>query len=154
MLKQGDPVPQIKLKNAEGEEYALDQFKGSRVIIYFYPKDNTPGCTKEACSFRDNFSRFEEAGIPVIGISPDDGESHRKFKSKYQLPFLLLSDPEKKAAQAFGVWGEKKLFGKIKLGIIRSSFVINEKGRVEKVYPKVSPNEHAEQILKDLELSN
>lgn len=150
MLKVGDKAPSFTLKNEQDQDIKLDNFRGKKVVLYFYPKDNTPGCTKEACSFRDVYDDILEAGAVVIGISKDSIKSHQKFKEKHQLPFYLLSDPEHKVIESYGVWKEKKMFGKVYMGIVRSTFIIDEDGKIEKIYPKVKPSEHGEEILKAL----
>ncbi|SKC84319.1 thioredoxin-dependent thiol peroxidase [Maledivibacter halophilus] len=152
MLKIGDKAPDFTLKNEENQDIALSDFKGKKVVLYFYPKDNTPGCTKEACSFRDVYDDILEAGAVVIGISKDSVKAHKKFKDKYELPFYLLSDPEHEVIESYGVWQEKKMFGKVYMGIVRSTFIIDKDGIIEKVYPKVKPNEHGEEILKALNI--
>ncbi|MFP4114544.1 MAG: thioredoxin-dependent thiol peroxidase [Spirochaetota bacterium] len=147
MLQVGDTAPEFTLSNEAGETVSLSDYAGKKVVVYFYPKDDTSGCTKEACSFRDNHDRFLEKGAVVIGISADTEESHAKFKSKYDLPFYLLADPERKAISAFGAWGEKKMYGKAYEGIIRSTFVVDESGTIVKAWPKVKPDEHADEVL-------
>ena len=147
MLKEGDKAPGFTLTDDTGSEVSLSDFAGKKVVVYFYPKDDTPGCTKEACSFRDNYDAILEKGAVVIGISPDDEASHGTFKSKFDLPFYLLADPEKKAIEAFGAWGEKKMYGKTYEGVIRSTFVVGEDGTIVKAWPKVKPEEHAEEVL-------
>lgn len=150
MLKEGDKLPSFSLPLDSGETIGDKDLKGKTSILYFYPKDDTPGCTKEACAFRDHFAVFKKRGIAVYGVSKDTIDSHRKFKTKYSLPFPLISDPDNELAKAFGAWGEKNMYGKKSYGILRSTFVINPSGIVQKVYPKVKPEEHAEQILEDL----
>jgi len=150
MLKVGDKAPDFKLKDEREREISLSDFKGRKVVIYFYPKDDTPGCTKEACSFRDVYDNILEAGAVVIGISKDDESSHSKFKSKYNLPFYLLSDPEHKVIERYGAWQEKKMFGKINMGIARITYIVDEEGIIQKTYHKVNPETHGEEILKDL----
>jgi peroxiredoxin Q/BCP len=147
MLKEGDTAPPFTLKDQDGKPVSLSDFAGRKVIVYFYPKDNTPGCTKEACSFRDNYEAIQEKGAVVIGISPDSSVSHEKFRSRFGLPFHLVSDPEKIALKAFGAWGKKKLYGKTYEGVIRSTFVVDEKGTIIKAWPKVKPVDHALQVL-------
>lgn len=147
MLKVGDKAIEFKAKSAEGKEISLSDFKGKKVVLYFYPKDNTPGCTTEACGFRDVYDYILEAGAVVIGVSPDNEASHVKFRDKFGLPFYLLSDEDHKIAEMYGAWGEKKLYGKTYMGIIRSTFIINEDMVIQKVFPKVSPEGHAEEIL-------
>ncbi len=147
MLKQGDKAIEFSLKSYDGKDVSLSDFRGKKIVLYFYPKDNTPGCTKEACGFRDVYDYILDAGAVVIGISPDSQASHEKFINKFSLPFYLLSDEDHKVAEAYGAWGEKKSYGKTYMGIIRSTFIINENLVIEKVFPKVSPEHHAEEIL-------
>ena len=147
MLKQGDKAIEFSLKSYDGKDVSLSDFRGKKIVLYFYPKDNTPGCTKEACGFRDVYDYILDAGAVVIGISPDSQASHEKFINKFNLPFYLLSDEDHKIAEVYGAWGEKKLYGKTYMGIIRSTFIINENLVIEKVFPKVSPEHHAEEIL-------
>lgn len=147
MLKVGDKAIEFKAKSAEGKEISLSDFKGKKVVLYFYPKDNTPGCTTEACGFRDVYDYILEAGAVVIGVSPNNEASHVKFRDKFGLPFYLLSDEDHKIAEMYGAWGEKKSYGKTYMGIIRSTFIINEDMVIQKVFPKVSPEGHAEEIL-------
>ena len=148
MLTAGTKAPDFTLTDDKGTTVSLSQFKGKKAVIYFYPKDNTPGCTKEACAFRDIYDVLLEKGAVVIGISADSENSHARFKEKYNLPFFLLSDPEKKVIKEYGAWGEKKLYGNSFLGIIRSTFIVDDKGIISKVFPKVTPKDHAEQVLK------
>lgn len=150
MLKEGDRAPQFTLTDEYGNKVGLSDFAGKKVVVYFYPKDDTPGCTKEACSFRDNYDAILAKGAVVIGISADSESSHGKFKVKFDLPFYLLSDPEKVAIQGFGAWGEKSMYGKTYEGILRSTFVIDEKGSIIKAWPKVSPADHALEVLEVL----
>jgi peroxiredoxin Q/BCP len=147
MVKAGDPAPDFAARDAEGNEVRLADLRGRKVVLYFYPKDDTPGCTKEACSFRDSFSEFEERGIKVLGVSLDDETSHRKFASKYQLPFTLLADTDHAVADAFGVYGEKQFMGRKYMGVDRKTFLIDEEGRVRKVFDKVNVEEHADEVL-------
>ena len=147
MLESGIKAPDFNLPDADGKNVKLSDFLGKKVVVYFYPKDDTPGCTKEACSFRDAYDQILEKGAVVIGISPDKAAAHVKFRKKYSLPFLLLSDENHQVAEAYGAWGEKKMYGKSYLGIIRSTFIVDEKGMLVKVFPKVSPEGHAEEIL-------
>ncbi len=155
MLKAGDKAPDFYLKGidekGEEREFCLKDFRGEKVIIYFYPKDNTPGCTVEACDFRDNLNVLVSKGYRVVGISPDSISSHKKFKEKHDLNFPLLSDPDKKVAQAFGAYGEKRMYGKTTKGIIRSTFVIDEEGKVLKAWYNVKAKGHVEKVLKELE---
>ncbi len=153
MLEVGSKVPDLTLSDDKGQMVRLADLKGSPYILYFYPADDTPGCTKEACSFRDNFTAFKQAGVEIYGVSPDTIESHAKFRDKYHLPFRLLADPEHTLAEALGAWGEKSYMGKTSMGILRSTFVIGSDGAVQHVYPKVKPDEHAGEILRDLALS-
>ncbi len=150
MLKEGDAAPDIQLQTETGEEFRLSDLKGKRVVLYFYPKADTPGCTVEACEFRDGIKRFTEKGVAVIGVSPDKAAAQSKFKDKYSLPFTLLADHEKAAAQAFGVWKEKTMYGRKILGIERSTFVIGPDGTIEKVYAKVKAAGHADEVLAGL----
>lgn len=151
MLKEGNIAPDFTLKDANGNDVRLSQFRGKKVILYFYPKDSTPGCTKEACSFRDNKNELDKTNTVILGLSKDSEESHRRFIDKNSLNFTLLSDPEGTVIQSYGAWGEKKLYGKSYMGIIRSTFVIDENGTIIKVYNKVKVATHAEDILKDLQ---
>lgn len=147
MLAVDTPAPDFVLSDPEGRPIALSDFRGSVVVLYFYPKDNTPGCNKEACSFRDMTPQFQGAGAKVIGISPDSEASHRKFRSKFQLPFTLLADPEKSVCTAYGVWKEKNLYGVKFMGVERSTFVIDREGIIRRTFPKVKVNGHAEAVL-------
>jgi peroxiredoxin Q/BCP len=150
MIQEGQKAPDFTLKDEQGNDVSLSHFRGKKVVVYFYPKDDTPGCTKEACGFRDVYDRILEKEAVVVGISADSTTSHQKFKEKYDLPFYLLADPEKHAIQAFGAWGEKKRYGKAYEGIVRSTFVIDEEGTVAKAYPKVKPEQHAQEVLEVL----
>ena len=150
MVKEGDKAPAFSLDDDTGNKVSLSDFAGKKVVLYFYPKDNTPGCKKEACSFRDVYDEILEKGTVVIGISADSVKSHDKFKNKYSLPFYLLSDPDKQVMQAYGAWGEKKMYGKTFLGTIRSTFIIGEDGKIQKVFPKVTPKEHGKEVLEYL----
>lgn len=152
MLQAGDKAPSFKGINQKGETISLSDFKGKKVILYFYPKDNTPGCTAEACSLNDKTAFFLEKGIVVIGVSADSVQSHQKFAEKYELAFNLISDTEKELLQAYEAWGEKKNYGKVYMGIIRTTYVISEEGVIEAVFPKVDTKTHAEQIMKVLGL--
>jgi peroxiredoxin Q/BCP len=147
MLQEGTLAPDFTLPADGGGEVTLSDYRGKKVVLYFYPKDDTPGCTTEACNFRDDYSDVLAAGAEVIGISPDTVKSHDKFKTKYELPFPLLSDTEHQVAETYGAWGEKKMYGKTYLGIIRSTFVIDEEGTIVKVFPKVSPKKHSQEVL-------
>jgi peroxiredoxin Q/BCP len=146
-LNTGDKAPDFKLKNDAGEEVSLKSLKGQNVILYFYPKDDTPGCTKEACDFRDNLKVFDKKDTVIVGVSPDSVESHVKFKKKYGLPFQLLSDPEKKTLEAYGVWKEKSMYGRKYMGVERTTFVIDGNGKISKIFPKVSVTGHIEEVL-------
>jgi thioredoxin-dependent peroxiredoxin len=150
MLKVGDLAPDIELPTETGEAMRLSNFRGKRVVLYFYPKANTPGCTTESCEFRDDVKAFSKKGVTVVGISPDKPAAQMKFKQKYDLPFTLLADQEKKVAQAFGVWKEKSLYGLKFMGIERSTFVIGPDGKIEKVYGKVKAKGHAKAVLEGL----
>ena len=147
MLEIGMIAPDFKLKDSEGREIALSDFIGRRVVVYFYPKDNTPGCTRQACAFAGAYEEFQKRGVEVIGISRDGIASHVKFAEKYNLPFVLLSDPDLEAIQSYGVWQEKKMCGKVGFGVVRTTFIIDENGIVEKVMLKVKPDTNAEEIL-------
>jgi peroxiredoxin Q/BCP len=149
-LVEGAKAPAFTLKNSEGESVKLSDFKGSRVILYFYPKDDTPGCTAEACDFRDSYKTLMGSDTVVLGVSPDTTESHKKFRAKYSLPFELLADSDKKVATLFGAYGEKKSYGKISMGIIRSTFVIGPDGRIEKIYRNVKATGHVERVIGSL----
>lgn len=147
MLKEGDKAPDFTAKNQNGEDVSLSDFKGKRVVLYFYPKDDTPGCTKEACSLRDSNDVFEEKGIKVLGVSIDSEASHQKFISKYSLPFDLLADTDKSLVQKYGVWGEKSMYGKKYMGIHRMTFLIDGDGKIAKIFNKVKVAEHADEVL-------
>ena len=147
MLEVGMNAPGFTLPDKDGNMISLTDFRGKKVVLYFYPKDNTPGCTKQACAFAGAYSGFEERGVVVIGVSKDSTASHQKFADKYNLPFILLSDPELTAIQAYEVWQEKKLYGKISMGVVRTTFIIDEEGKLEQIMPKVKPDTNAEEIL-------
>lgn len=147
MLEVGTKAPDFTLKNQEGQEVSLSQFAGKRVVLYFYPRDNTPGCTRQACGFAQNYEGFAQRDVVVIGVSKDSVASHLKFAQKYELPFVLLSDPDLEAIQAYGVWQEKKLYGKVSMGVVRTTYVIDPQGVIEKVMPKVKPDTNAAEIL-------
>lgn len=151
MLTEGMKAPDFTLADKDGKEYSLKDFAGKKVVIYFYPKDNTPGCTRQACAFKDAYDAFKQADVTVIGISKDSQKSHENFVAKYELPFLLLSDPQLQAIEAYGVWQEKKMYGKISMGVVRSTFIVDEKQTVMKVFPKVKPDTNAAEILQWLE---
>ena len=150
MLNIGDRAPNFTLKDKNGNDVSLSDFIGKRIVLYFYPKDNTPGCTRQACAFAGTYEQFQKRGVEVIGISRDDIASHVKFAEKYNLPFVLLSDPDLEAIQAYGVWQEKKLYGKVSFGVVRTTFIIDENGIIEKVMPKVKPDTNAQEILEFL----
>ncbi len=147
MLEVGTKAPDFTLNDKDGVPVSLSNFRGEKVVLYFYPKDNTPGCTRQACAFAGAYEGFKEANAVVIGISKDSVASHQKFAEKYALPFILLSDPERTAIEAYGVWQEKKNYGKVSMGVVRSTYVIDENGMIEKVMPKVKPDTNAEEIL-------
>jgi peroxiredoxin Q/BCP len=149
-LKEGDKAPAFEGINQDGKTIRLSDLKGKKVILYFYPKDFTSGCTDEACSLRDNYAELAERGFEVIGVSPDNEKSHIKFKSKYELPYNLISDTEKNILKDYGAWGEKNMYGKIVQGVLRTTFIINEEGVIEKVFTKVNTKDHAQQILEGL----
>ncbi|MBQ2241607.1 MAG: thioredoxin-dependent thiol peroxidase [Clostridia bacterium] len=150
MLEIGTKAPNFTLKDKNGNDVSLSDFLGKRVVLYFYPKDNTPGCTRQACAFAGAYKQFEAKGVEVIGISKDSVASHVKFAEKYDLPFVLLSDPERIAIEAYGVWQEKKMCGKVSMGVVRTTFIIDEDGNIEKVMPKVKPDTNAADILAEL----
>jgi len=150
MLKVGDKAPDIRVQTDSGEAFQLSQLKGQRVVLYFYPKADTPGCTTESCEFRDSVGDLAKKGAAVVGISPDKPPAQARFKEKYDLPFTLLADEDKQAAEAYGVWREKNMYGKKVMGIVRSTFVIGPDGRIEKIYDKVKAAGHAAQVLADL----
>lgn len=151
MLAEGTKAPLFTLEDQDGNNVSLSDFRGQKVVLYFYPRDNTPGCTKEACSIRDNMPDFSRLNVKILGVSRDSGESHRKFIEKQNLNFTLLSDPEHKVMEEYGAWGEKTLYGKKSMGVIRSTFVINEDGVIEKVYKKVNTATHGEDLKKYFE---
>ena len=150
MLEKGSLAPNFVLKNADGNEVSLSDFSGRRVVVYFYPKDSTPGCTRQACAFAAAYEGFKSKDTVVIGISKDSIASHKKFAEKYSLPFILLSDPELEAIKAYGVWQEKKMYGKTSFGVVRSSFIISPDGRVEEAMYKVSPDTNPAEILEKI----
>ncbi len=150
MLEKGTKAPEFILKDKEGNEVALSDFAGKRVVLYFYPKDNTPGCTKQACGFAGMYDEFIELDVPVIGVSKDSPASHQRFVDKYALPFILLSDPELEVIKIYDVWKEKKLYGKTSLGVVRTTYIIDANGIIEEVMPKVKPDTNAADVLKYL----
>ena len=149
-LKEGDLAPAIEAVDQSGEMITLKEYRGKKIVLYFYPKDNTPGCTAESCDLRDNYSQFLEKGFEVIGVSADSEKSHQNFISKYKLPFRLISDVDKKVLQDYNAWGEKKLYGKTYMGVLRKTYIIDEKGYVEKIIEKVKTKEHSKQIFSEL----
>lgn len=149
-LKEGDKAPEFAVATNGGGAVSLSDFKGKNVILYFYPKDDTPGCTKEACAFRDHWDDFKKAGAVVLGVSTDNVKKHDKFVQKYKLPFTLLADEDKKIVQAYGVWGPKTFMGIKYIGTSRVTFLIGPDGRIKKIWPKVKPAEHAEEVLEAL----
>ena len=147
MLEIGMKAPEFNLLDKDGNSVSLSDFLGKKVVLYFYPKDNTPGCTRQACAFAAAYEGFKAKDVVVIGVSKDSVASHQKFAQKYDLPFILLSDPELQAIQAYGVWQEKKLYGKVSMGVVRTTFIIDEQGNIEKVMPKVKPDTNAAEII-------
>jgi peroxiredoxin Q/BCP len=147
MIEEGKKAPDFKLKNQDGETISLKDFKGKNVVLYFYPKDNTSGCTKEACNFRDEFPKFKNVDAVILGVSPDSVASHKKFAEKYDLPFNLLSDEEKKVLEQYGVWQEKSMYGKKYMGVVRTTVVIDENGKIRKIFPKVKVDGHNKEVL-------
>lgn len=152
MIEKGQLAPEICLNDGSGKVIRLSDFKGKKVVLYFYSRDNTPGCTRQACAFAAAYQKFKSGNVVVIGISKDSVQSHAKFAEKFNLPFILLSDPDLEAIKAYGVWQEKKLYGKLSMGVARTTFIIDEKGVVEKVMPKVKPDTNAEEILQYLNI--
>jgi peroxiredoxin Q/BCP len=150
MLKAGDKAPEFNLVADSGEKISLKSYRGKKVVLYFYPKDMTSGCTVEACDFRDNIKKIEKKNAVVIGVSPDGTKSHVKFKDKYDLPFTLLSDESKKMLEDYGVWQEKSMYGKKYMGVVRSTFIIDEKGKIEKIFEKVKVEGHINEVLNTL----
>jgi peroxiredoxin Q/BCP len=150
MVEEGKPAPDFELTSDSGETVRLSDFRGKPVVVYFYPRDDTPGCTAQACGIRDNYEAFGERGAVVLGISPDTESSHVKFKQRYGLPFTLLADPEHEVAERYGVWGERRMYGKTYMGIERSTFVIDSDGNVAHVMRRVKPDTHVEQVLQAL----
>ena len=149
-LTEGQKAPSFTAKDQNGNSVSLKDFLGKKVVLYFYPADDTPGCTTEACNLRDNFSALKKAGLVILGVSPDDTSSHKKFEQKYQLPFTLLEDPQKKIIDKYGVWGEKNMYGKKYMGLLRTTFLIDEKGVILKVFKKPKTKIHSEEILNAL----
>ena len=151
MLK-GDKAPNFSLTDSNGKQVDLTDFSGKKVVLYFYPKDNTPGCTRQACAFAAEYEKFTQNNIVVIGVSKDSIESHRKFAEKHNLPFILLADPDLQAIRAYGVWQEKKLYGKVSMGVVRTTFIIDENGCIAEIMPKVKPDTNAAEILAKLNI--
>jgi len=147
MLQNGMKAPEFTLTDQNGKTVSLSDCLGKKIVLYFYPKDNTPGCSRQACAFAAAYEGFREKDVVVIGISKDSVASHQKFAKKYNLPFILLSDPERQAIEAYGVWQEKKLYGKVSMGVVRTTFMIDETGKIEKIMPKVKPDTNAGEIL-------
>ncbi|MGH8070933.1 MAG: thioredoxin-dependent thiol peroxidase [Candidatus Entotheonellia bacterium] len=147
LLAVGTQAPEFTTTDQDGKRRALSDFKGKKVILYFYPKDNTPGCTREACAFRDHFAEFRQLGVEILGVSIDHEKSHQSFVQKYDLPFILLADTDKRLVEAYGVWGEKSLYGKKYMGTNRVTYLIDEAGKIAAVFPKVKPDTHAGEIL-------
>lgn len=147
MLQAGDFAPDFTVKDQNGDEIKLSDFRGKRVVLYFYPKDDTPGCTKEACSLRDGFAEFEKNKIKILGVSTDDEKSHQKFISKYELPFTLLADTDHQVADAYESYGEKQFMGKNYMGVLRKTFLIDEQGKIKRIFDKVKVDEHASEVL-------
>ena len=150
MLEVGMKAPLFTLLDKNGNLVSLSDFLGKKIVLYFYPKDNTPGCARQACAFGESYEAFQAKNTVVIGISKDSAASHLRFAEKYHLPFILLSDPELQAIQAYGVWQEKKLYGKVSMGVVRSTYLIDERGMIEKVMPKVKPDTNAGELLEYL----
>jgi len=151
-LKMGDKAPSFELNDQEGRLIRLSDFTGKKIVLYFYPRDNTPGCTREACNFRDNYTELRKLNVEILGISNDNKISHKKFSEKFNLPFKLLSDVDKKVSKKYGIYELKKFMGKSYYGIIRSTFIIDEKGRIEKIFYKVSPEAHLNEIMSALKI--
>ena len=151
MLETGMKAPDFRLPDVSGNMVSLSDFLGKRIVLYFYPKDNTPGCTRQACAFAASYDGFRAGDVVIIGISKDSTASHQRFAEKYDLPFILLSDPQLQAIQAYGVWQEKKLYGKVSMGVVRTTYLIDAAGNIERVMPKVKPDTNAAEILQYLE---
>lgn len=148
MLTEGQKAPAFSAPDQDGKKVSLSDFKGKKLVIYFYPQDDTPTCTVQACNLRDNYSLLEKEGFTILGISPDDTRSHKKFEQKYKLPFTILADPEHKILNKYGVWGEKQMFGNKYMGVLRTTFLIDEKGVIRKIFRKPKSKQHAEEIVK------
>ncbi len=147
MLNEGDKAPSFKAKDQSGNTISLSDFRGKKVVVFFYPEDDTPTCTQEACNLRDNFSLLKRKGFVILGVSPQDVSSHKKFAAKFQLPFPLVADPDRQITEAYGCWAKKKLFGYTYMGVLRTTFVIDEDGKIEKIFRKVHSKKHTQQIL-------
>jgi len=147
LLQPGAKAPDFSTTDQSGKKITLKEYRGKKVVLYFYPKDDTPGCTKEACAFRDHFAEFKQLGVEVLGVSVDTEKSHKSFAEKFKLPFTLLADTDKKIVNAYGVWGEKSMYGRKYMGTNRVTYLVNESGHIAAVFPKVKPQEHAEEIL-------
>ena len=147
LLQAGSKAPDFNTTDQNGKKVTLKDYRGKKVVLYFYPKDDTPGCTKEACAFRDHFAEFKKLGVAVLGVSTDTEKSHKSFAEKFKLPFTLLADTDKKIVTAYGAWGEKSMYGRKYMGIYRVTYLIDESGRIAAVFPKVQPDEHAQEIL-------
>lgn len=147
MLEIGSKAPNFTLRDKDGHSVSLSDFKGHKVVLYFYPRDNTPGCSRQAAAFAAAFDEYQKLGVTVIGVSKDSEASHQKFADKYQLPFTLLSDPERQAIEAYGVWQEKKMYGKVSFGVVRATYLIDEQGNIAAVWPKAKPDTNAAEIL-------
>lgn len=154
MLEAGTKAPDFVLNDKDGNRVTLGSFAGQRVVVYFYPRDNTPGCTRQACAFRDASEEYKSLGIPVIGISKDSEASHQKFAAKHELPFILLADPELEAIKAYDVWQEKKLYGKVSMGVVRTTYLIGPDGVIERVWKKAKPDTNAREILEYIRSEN
>jgi peroxiredoxin Q/BCP len=150
MLKENDSAPEFSLENQDGKITRLVDFSGQPLVLYFYPKDDTPGCTTEACNFRDDYSEFVDKRVQIVGVSPDSVKSHKKFQGKFELPFNLLSDPDHKVAELYGAWGLKKMYGREYEGILRTTFLIDKNGKVAKVFEGVKPADHSREVLEEL----
>jgi thioredoxin-dependent peroxiredoxin len=150
-LEVGDKAPSFSLKNIEGRTIKLSDYKGKKVVLYFYPKDMTPGCTKEACGFRDDFAQLKKRGVEVLGVSGDNQQSHQKFTEKYSLPFTLLSDPEHETMEKYGAWGEKNMYGKKMMGVLRMTYIIDEEGKIAHIFKKVKTDTHSQDVLQAID---
>lgn len=150
VLSVGQQAPEFELMDNEGNLHKLSDYRGQMTVVYFYPKDDTPGCTKEACSFRDTYADYKQAGVEIIGISPDSEKSHSKFIQKYELPFILLSDPDHQVCEAFGVWGLKKYMGREYEGVYRTTFIIGPDGIIKRVFENVKPADHSQEVLAEV----